>query len=69
MRQPESVRDLMNFKQVTNLMRLSLPNTADGMAPLSTMVEERLRGANRAKRITYRRVLADEEWIADLRDT
>ena len=59
MRRPETVGELMKFLQATNWMRLSLPHMAEVVAPLRALMEHRLKGTSRTKRVASRRALTD----------
>ena len=59
MRRPETVGELMKFLQATNWMRLSLPHMAEVVAPLRALMEDRLKGTSRTKRVASRRALTD----------
>ena len=62
MRRPETVGELMKFLQATNWMCLSLPHMAEVVAPLRALMEHRLKGTSRTKRIASRRALMDGDW-------
>ena len=59
MGRPETVGELMKFLQATNWMRLSLPHMAEVVAPLRALMEHRLKGTSRTKRVASRRALTD----------
>ena len=59
MRRPETVGELMKFLQEKNWMRLSLPHMAEIVAPLQALMEHRLKGTSRTKRVASRRALTD----------
>ena len=62
MRRPATVGQLMQFLQVANWMRLSLPNMAEVVAPLRALMELKLQGTNRTKRVASRRELVVDDW-------
>ena len=49
MRRPEIVGELMQFLQAVNWMRLSLPNTAEDLLPLTALLDRKLKGTTRRK--------------------
>ena len=65
MRRPEMVGELRKFLQATNWMRLSLPHMAEIVAPLRALMEHRLKGTSRTKRVASRRALTDGDWTPE----
>ena len=65
MRGPETVGELMKFLQAANWMRLSLPHMAKVVAPLRALMEHRLKGTSRTKRVASRRALTDGDWTPE----
>ena len=65
MRRPETVGELMKFLQATNWIRLSLPHMAEVVAPLRALMEHRLKGTSRTKRVASRRALTDGDWTPE----
>ena len=65
MRRSATVGELMKFLQATNWMRLSLPHMAEVVAPLRALVEHRLKGTSRTKRVASRRALTDGDWTPE----
>ena len=55
----------MKFLQATNWMRLSLPHMAEVVAPLRALMEHRLKGTSRTKRVASRRALMDGGWTPE----
>ena len=65
MRRPETVGELMKFLQATNWMRLSLPHMAEIVSPLRALMEHRLKGTSRTKKVASRRALKDGDWTPE----
>ena len=65
MRRPATVGELMQFLQAANWMRLSLPNMAEVVAPLRALMELKLQGTNRTKRVASRRALVVDDWTPE----
>ena len=59
MRRPKTVGELVKFRQATIWMRLSLPHMAEVVAPLQALMEHRLKGTSRTKRVASRWAVTD----------
>ena len=66
MRRPETVGELMQFLQAANCMRLSLPNMAEVVSPLRALLERKLKGTTRTKRVASRKVISEEDWSEEI---
>ena len=63
MRWLKTVGELMQFMQTANWMRLSLPtNMAEVVSPLRALLERKLNGTTRVKRVTSRKMISEEDW-------
>ena len=58
--QPDPIGELMEFLQAAKWMRLSLPNMAEVVAPLRGLMETRLSGTSRTKRVASRRAIVGD---------
>ena len=66
MRRPETVGELMQFLQAANWMRLSLPDMAEVVSPLRSLLERKLKGTTRTKRVASRKVISEEDWSEEI---
>ena len=66
MRRPETVGELMQFLQAANWMRLPLPNMAEVVSPLRALLERKLKGTTRTKRVASRKVISEEDWSEEI---
>ena len=62
MRWPETVGELMHILQAANRMRLSLPNMAEVVSSLRALLERKLKGTTRTKRVASREVISEVDW-------
>ena len=62
MRRPATVGELMQFLKATNWMRLSLPNMAEVVSPLRALLEWKLKGTIRTKRVASHKGISEEGW-------
>ena len=62
MARPQSVGDLMKFIQASSWMRLHLPHDAETIAPLQELLDKRLQGTARTKRVAARKGLTNADW-------
>ena len=65
-RRPETVGELMQFLKVANWMRLPLPNMAEVVLPLRELLERKLKGVTRPKRVASRKVISEEDWSKEI---
>ena len=66
MRRPETVSELMQFLQAANWMRLSLPDMDEVVSPLRALLERKLKGTTRTKRVASRKVISEEDWSEEI---
>ena len=50
-------------------MRLSLPNMAEVVPPLKALLERKLQGTTRTKRVASRKVISEEDWSEGIQAT
>ena len=58
---PETVGKLMQFLQAANWMWLSLPNMTEVVSLLRALLERKLKGTTRTKRVASRKVISQED--------
>ena len=56
----------MQFLQAANWMRLSLPNMAEVVSPLRVLLERKLKGTTRTKRVASCKVISEEHWSEEI---
>ena len=67
MRRPETAGELIQFLQVVNWLRTSLPPMAEVVWPLRVFLEEHMAGAKRrTQRVASNRAISAGEWISAL---
>ena len=47
-------------------MRLPLPNMAEVVSPLRALLERKLKGTTRTKRVASRKVISEEDWSEEI---
>ena len=65
-RRPETVGEMMQFLKAANWMRLYLPNMAEVVSPLRKLLERKLKGPTRTKRVASRKVISEEDWSKEV---
>ena len=66
MRRSETVGELMQFLQAANWTRLSSSNMAEVVSPLRALLERKLKGTTRNKRVASRKVIWEEDWSKEI---
>ena len=56
----------MQFLQAANWMRLSLPNIAEILSPLRALLERKLKGTTRIKKVASHKVISEENWSEEI---